>query len=55
MEKHYMISTCFANYQLHCTEAEAMTKFQHFCKVYPDIGLYEWMEKSVRRIAEFHR
>lgn len=55
MAKNYMISTFYANYQLHCTEAEAMAKLQQFAKIQRDVGLYEWTENGCRKIAEFHR
>lgn len=55
MTKNYMISTICANYQLHCTEAEAMAKFERFCKIQRDVSLHEWTENGSRKIAEFHR
>lgn len=55
MTKNYMISTIYANYQLHCTKAEAMAKFQHFAKIQRDVSLHEWTENGCRKIAESHR
>lgn len=55
MARNYMISTICANYQLHCTEAEAMAKFQYFCKIQRDVSLYEWAENGCRKVAESHR
>lgn len=55
MTKNYMISTIYANYQFHCTESEAMAKFQHFCKIQRDVSLHVWAENGCRKIAESHR
>lgn len=55
MNKNYMISTIYANYQLCCTEGEAMAKFQHFCKSQRDVSLHERTETGCRKIAEYHR
>lgn len=55
MTKTYMISTSAANYQLHCTEAEAMAKFQQFARIQRDVSLHEWTEIGCRLIAESHR
>lgn len=55
MTKNYMISTIYANYQINCTEAEAMAKFQYFAKIQRDVSLHVWTENGYRKIAEFHR
>lgn len=52
---NYMISTIYGNYQLHCTEDEAMAQYARLSKIQRDVALYEWTASGCRKIAESRR